>query len=144
VYTEFASATRIPNGLRVLVVDDYYPIADLVASVLWKHGYEARAVYSASDALHAGEEFKPHAAVLDVILPDVEDFQFVAEFERRFPECRVLLTSAWDFVMDPPKVRAPHRIVRKAVLMEELLRFLESSGLPADRSEGSPEGRVFS
>jgi len=116
------------NKVRVLVVDDYIPFANLLVGALGNEGYQARAAYSACEALRAAEDFKPHAVVLDAILRDMDGFKLAAEFERRLPACRVLLTSAWDYEREPAHVRWPYRVVHKAALMDELSQFLDSCG----------------
>jgi two-component system OmpR family response regulator len=125
--------------VRVLVVDDYAPIADLVAALLCNHGYDARAAYSANEALRAMDDFKPQAVVLDVILADVDGFGFAAKFAQRFPWSKVLLTSAWDFQQDPVEDLKACRIVRKSALMEELFPFLDSCTAPEEAQ--AVEGR---
>jgi DNA-binding response OmpR family regulator len=117
---------QIRKGIRVLVVDDYRPLADLVVSALGSAGYEARAAYSGKEALRAIEEFKPHAAVVDAILPDMDGLDFAAEFERRFPSGKVLLTSAMGHEPKPSKVREAYPVIHKAMLMDELLPLLDS------------------
>jgi two-component system OmpR family response regulator len=112
--------------VRVLVVDDYRPFAGLLSGVLCNHGYDAREAHSAKEALKIMEEFRPHVVVLDVILADVEGFGFAAKFAQRFPWCRVLLMSAWDFELEPVEELKACRVVPKGTLMEELLPFLEA------------------
>src|SRR5215469_7202205 len=95
------------RGVRVLVVDDYRPFANLLAAVLWNQGYEVRAAYSAEQAFSTAKTFTPDALVLDVLLPESNGFEVAEEWEQRFPACRVLLTSACDFQGEPGK--APRR-----------------------------------
>jgi DNA-binding response OmpR family regulator len=112
--------------MRVLVVDDYRPLARMLAAVLCNRGYHVRAAYSAGQALRAMEEFRPQAVVLDVILGDAPGVEFAAKFPERFPSCRVLLMSARDFELNPAQELAGAKVVRKVALMDELLPFVES------------------
>ena len=63
------------NKYRVLVVDDEPNISDLIATGLRFVGFEVRTAVNGSQALTAAEEFKPHAMVLDVMLPDLDGFE---------------------------------------------------------------------
>ena len=60
---------------RILVVDDEASISDLIATSLRFVGYEVKTAASGSEALRVAEEFKPHAIVLDVMLPDFDGFE---------------------------------------------------------------------
>ena len=65
---------------------------------------------------------QPHVLISDVILPDMNGFCLAAEFEKRYPDCRVLLMSAsCDRVQNG---RGP-RIVSKASITEAAFRLLE-------------------
>jgi len=119
---------RTPENrdVRVLVVDDYHPFADLLVSVLFNYGYEARAAYSAKEALSAAEAFTPHALVLDVLLPDGDGFEVAEECEARYPSCRVLLTSAWDYKGEEEEVSEGLDVVPKGALMDKIFEFLDA------------------
>lgn len=128
------SETPHARGVRVLVVDDYQPFADLLVGVLWNHGYETRAAYSAEEALSAAMEFTPHALVVDVILPDGDGFKVAEECKQRIPGCRVLLTSAWDYTGESEKMGERIDVVPKAALMDMLFDFLDArTRLPESR-----------
>jgi DNA-binding response OmpR family regulator len=56
------------NG-RILVIDDERVIADTLATIFSRSGYESRATYSAESAILVLEKWLPHLAVIDVVLP---------------------------------------------------------------------------
>jgi len=118
------SKTPENRDVRVLVVDDYQPFADLLVSVLLNHGYEARAAYSAEVALSVAEAFTPHALVLDVVLSDGDGFEVAEACAERYPACRVLLMSAWDYKGEAEEVPEGVEVVPKAALMDMLFEFL--------------------
>jgi CheY-like chemotaxis protein len=60
---------------RVLVVDSSAVTADSMAILLRLHGYEARAVYHATEALDAALAFGPDAVLLEVCMPILDGFQ---------------------------------------------------------------------
>ena len=77
-------SARVPDGaVRVVVVDDESNITELVALGL---RYEGFAVLSAGDgraALRAVREFKLAAAILDVMLPDIDGFEICPQATPR-------------------------------------------------------------
>jgi len=54
-------AVRKPTqaAARILVVDDEQRVADSVAFMLLHEGYEAKAVYSGTEAIRVAPDFKP-------------------------------------------------------------------------------------
>ena len=63
------------TNYRILVVDDESSISDLISTSLRFVGFDVRTAATGSEALTVAEEFKPHAVVLDVMLPDSDGFE---------------------------------------------------------------------
>jgi len=63
------------NVQRILVVDDESSISELVATSLKFVGFDVRTAATGSQALQIAQEFKPHALILDVMLPDQNGFE---------------------------------------------------------------------
>ena len=76
---------------RVLIVDDESVIADSLATIFSSEGYEARAVYSAEQALQLFSEWVAHLAILDVRLPGMNGIDLAIRLREQYPECRVAL-----------------------------------------------------
>lgn len=55
---------------RILVVDDESSISELISTSLRFVGFDVRTAANGAQAM--AEEFRPHAMVLDVMLPDVD------------------------------------------------------------------------
>ena len=68
---------------RILVVDDESSISELIATSLKFVGFDVRTAATGSEALRIAEEFKPHALILDVMLPDQNGFDVCL-----YPRCR--------------------------------------------------------
>lgn len=63
------------DGTRVLVVDDNVDAADTLARYLDQLGYTTRLAYDGGEGLRAAAEFRPHVALLDLGLPDVDGYE---------------------------------------------------------------------
>jgi DNA-binding NtrC family response regulator len=120
------TAPQSRSGVHVLVVDDYRPIADLLAKTMRAWGYKTRAAYSAAEAFRVAEEFKPNALIADVLLPDMDGWGLGAEFEQRFPGCGVLLMSADIYLNKPPPDARPFKLVQKSTILDELEQLIGS------------------
>jgi response regulator RpfG family c-di-GMP phosphodiesterase len=91
--------------------------------ILATNFYDVQVAYSAVEAVHIAEQFKPHVLIADVTLPDMDGFKLAAQFDIRHPDCRVLLMSA-GFVWAPPNGRGV-RVVQKASVLEEAFQLLD-------------------
>lgn len=87
-------------GQRILVVDDEVSISDLIATSLRFVGFDVRTAASGSEALNVAEEFKPHAMVLDVMLPDLNGFEVCKKIRNEGQEIGVLFLTAKDGMED--------------------------------------------
>lgn len=78
---------------NILVVDDEQEIADLVEVYLKNEGYTVFKFYNAGDALHCLETTPISAAVLDVMLPDMDGFALCRQIRQKFYFPIIMLTA---------------------------------------------------
>lgn len=86
--------------VRLLVVDDDPPIADLVATVARYEGWEAVTADSGEQALRLAGDFRPDIVVLDLMLPDVDGFGVLDRLRRSGTMVPVVFLTARDGVAD--------------------------------------------
>jgi two-component system OmpR family response regulator len=120
--------TEDTNRLRVLVVDDEPGIVDVVSMALRHHGFEVAAVQTGAEALAQVRDWRPHAMVLDVMLPDMEGFEVAQRLAQQHAEVPILFLSARDNTSD--KVRGlttgGDDYVTKPFSLEELVARLRN------------------
>ena len=93
---------RRPDGspVRVLVVDDEAPLADLLSMALRYEGWQTATAGDGADALRAAREFRPDAVVLDVMLPDLSGLEVMRRLRADQHDVPVLFLTAKDSVED--------------------------------------------
>jgi CheY-like chemotaxis protein len=83
----------------VLVVEDEPYLCDLIADVLEAEGHTARKASNGLDALQMISERKPHLVLLDLMMPIMDGWEFMAEL-RANPAWRdvpvVVITAVYD------------------------------------------------
>ena len=94
------ATTGTQSTQRILVVDDESSISELIATSLKFVGFEVRTAASGSEALRVAEEFKPHALILDVMLPDQNGFDVCRQLRQDGHSVGVLFLTAKDTVED--------------------------------------------
>lgn len=78
---------------RVFIVDDETSIADTLAAILRKSGYEATAFYNAQSALAQLEAYCPELVITDVVMPGMSGVEMAVLIRERQPKCKVWLFS---------------------------------------------------
>jgi CheY-like chemotaxis protein len=78
---------------KVLVADDERVIADSLAMILNKSGFDARAVYSGEQALEMASAFAPDMLISDVIMADLNGIDAAIRIRAMLPAIKVLLFS---------------------------------------------------
>jgi CheY-like chemotaxis protein len=112
---------------RVLVVDDDCLVADTLALIFEKSGFEVRAAYSADDALAQARELAPNLLLCDITMPDRDGLSLVNNMTEEFPACRIIVLTAFysnlKSVRDQSsKLPRPLGILTKPCQPAELLR----------------------
>jgi len=85
---------------RILVVDDENSISELIATSLKFVGFDVSTAASGAAALQIAQEFKPHALILDVMLPDQNGFEVCRQLRSEGHDVGVLFLTAKDSVED--------------------------------------------
>lgn len=85
---------------RVFVVDDEKIIADSLAAILVRCGYDVHAFYDAESALTRAEALAPDLVISDVVMPQMNGVNMAIVISERFPACRILLFSGQTATID--------------------------------------------
>jgi signal transduction histidine kinase len=115
-------------GVRVLVVDDNVDVAELLSEALQIEGFETAVEHDARAAVVRWRTFVPHAAVLDVGLPDLDGYQLARSLRAEHGRAPVLI-AATGYGQQKDRVQAAdagfdcHLV--KPVGIQELVRALD-------------------
>ena len=113
---------------RVLVVDDEKSISELITTSLRFVGFDVRTAATGAEALRVAEAFKPHALILDVMLPDLDGFEVCRQLRESGQEVGVLFLTAKDSTDDKIKglTLGGDDYVTKPFSLEELVARLRA------------------
>ena len=118
------------SEIRLLVVDDDAPTTLLLKSVLTKEGYSVDVANSAAVALSLVNGKKYHVVISDVVMPNQDGLELLAELRKRDPLIQVVMMTAGasmsrtiaalelgaaDFVLKPLQMEEMVMIVRLCV-----------------------------
>lgn len=109
----------------VLVVDDEHALADTLALILERAGYESTATYSAAEALIMVAKQCPELIISDVMMPVMNGVDFAVEVCKLHPGIKILLISGHagteDLVEAARSCGHSLDLLAKPVLPEDLL-----------------------
>lgn len=133
------------NDQRILVVDDEKSISELIATSLKFIGFDVRTAASGADALRQAEEFKPHALILDVMLPDLDGFEVCRRLRADGQDVGVLFLTAKDTTEDKIKglTLGGDDYVTKPFSLEELVARLRALLRRTGVTEIQPDDEVI-
>jgi CheY-like chemotaxis protein len=78
---------------QVLVIEDDTAVADTVAMVLKKDGFEATVAYSGETGVELARNREFEYLVTGVVMPRMNGIEAAIEIRKLLPECKVLLVS---------------------------------------------------
>jgi DNA-binding response OmpR family regulator len=139
----------------VMVVDDEKRLVSLVESYLQQEGYRVVTAYDGREALQAAQANPPDLIILDIMMPEMDGYEFIEAYRKDHATPIILLTArveeqeqvigldlgADDYVTKPfrprelmARVRA---VLRRAGQVEPPARVLEAADITLDRDSRS-------
>lgn len=110
---------------RVLVVDDSQDTVTMLRRALSRHGFSIDSTTSADDALARAETVHYDAAVVDLVMPELDGASLTAALREKRPGLPVALLTA--FTHSPlitAAQRSGARVFTKPAPIQELVDFL--------------------
>ena len=83
---------------KILIIEDEYKIADLLAYSLIKEGFEARTASDGNTGLEVFHTFNPDLVILDVMLPDISGFDICRRITHVSKTPIIILTAKSDII----------------------------------------------
>lgn len=133
---------------RILIVDDEADLRHLIKTALFKEGYtECYTAATVADALIAFHQYKPHLAILDVMLPDGDGYELCQKI-RETSHIPVLFLSAKSDEVDKllglaiggddyiTKPFSPKEVAFRVKAQLRRLGYMQQSHTPQERQCG--------
>ncbi|HXT60089.1 MAG TPA: response regulator [Pirellulales bacterium] len=122
--------------LRVLIVEDYRDIADMVALWVKSAGHDARVCYTGFQALQAAPAYRPDVVLMDIGLPDIDGWELASLL--RESASKIIAISAYQSLKDRRKSKEAGIDLHlgKPVSMNMVLSLLAQ--LASDQNKSSP------
>lgn len=128
---------RAQTSPKVLIADDEKLIADTLALILNKSGFEALAVYTCQDAIEIARVFQPDILVSDILMNDANGLDAAIQMRKPLPDLCVFLLSGQAATAEMlGKAKAGDigfEVLVKPVHPQELIRRLQAAPVQTRR-----------
>ncbi|MET0364274.1 MAG: response regulator, partial [Sphingobium sp.] len=128
---------QIPQGLKVLLVEDNLQVLHFAEQLLRDLGTEVTVAQSGADALRLQQEQPFDLVFTDVVMPGLSGIDLARQLHIRAPELPVLLATGYSEQM-VGEGASPFLVLQKPYGVEALsaaIRTLLTPGLDADDSD---------
>ena len=111
---------------QILVVDDVAQVRKLMRRTLEHAGHEVEEASNGAEAMLALHKRPVDLVITDIVMPEKEGLETIAELRRDFPEVKIIAMSGGsrsdpDDYLNLAKELGAHRVATKPVGHEELL-----------------------
>jgi CheY-like chemotaxis protein len=114
------SATGTDRTVRVLIVDDSEDQLLLLRTYFERAGCVVDSVGTAEDAIRVAHESEPDLAVIDLVLPGMDGWEFATRLRADKPNCKIVITS----VLNEEDYPTEHATLPKPVSGADVRRVL--------------------
>lgn len=118
---------------KILVVDDKASVRDLLREYLQQQGYAVAVATNGREALYAARHENPDAILLDIMMPEMDGYQFLQQYRRERSVPVIIITArdeesdavlglelgADDYVLKPFRLRELEARVRAVLRRTE-------------------------
>jgi DNA-binding response OmpR family regulator len=146
--TVSASASE-PARCRVYIVDDEWIIAQTLAAILCKEGFQAQAFHNPDQVLVRSMEHPPDVLITDVMMPGMTGIELAISLRRAGHQSRIILFSgqagSMDLLCDARRRGYEFELLEKPlhplqlILRLNNLRTIEARRPSSESSTPSPE-----
>jgi len=119
--------------IKILSVDDEPEVLESLGELLDAAGFDVRSSNDAEKALDIAREFQPNAIVLDIIMPQMDGYQFckLLKAEKKTKEIPVIFLTGVDPQDDSGKAfeAGGQLFVKKPFRIEELIEVIKIASM---------------
>ena len=81
------------TGCRILVIEDDPDIVETIESILRSVGHEVKSTTRGDDAFRLISLLNPELVITDVIMPEIDTIDAIAQFRRSHPRLKIIAIS---------------------------------------------------
>ncbi len=86
----------MPEGKKILIVDDEQDIVETLKFILEAHGYTCFCAYNGEDGLNKAKEIMPNLIILDVMMPKINGYKIsrLLKYDSKYKDIPIIMVTA--------------------------------------------------
>ena len=86
----------MPDGKKILIVDDEQDIVETLKFILEAHGYNCFCAYNGEDGLNKAKEIMPDLIILDVMMPKINGYKIsrLLKYDNKYKNIPIIMVTA--------------------------------------------------
>jgi CheY-like chemotaxis protein len=123
---------------RVLVIDDYQPVREIVRTFLEERGFDVSEAGDGADAIGKASELNPNLIVLDLAMPGMNGVEVASVLHENLPNVPIVALTMYEQFFGPMLASAVgvKAVVSKSDGLTKLVECVESL-ISQQRQRGS-------
>lgn len=116
---------------RILLIDDNEQVRDMIGELLRTEGFEVEVASDGAEGLKAFRNKKADLVITDVVMPEKEGLEVIAEIKQMAPETKLIAVSGGGYSQNLGYLAiaerlGAHRTVSKPFKMDEFIKTVRS------------------
>ena len=86
----------MPEGKKILIVDDEQDIVETLKFILEAQGYTCFCAYNGEDGLNKAKEIMPDLIILDVMMPKINGYKIsrLLKYDNKYKDIPIIMVTA--------------------------------------------------
>ncbi len=86
----------MPEGKKILIVDDEQDIVETLKFILETQGYTCFCAYNGEDGLNKAKEIMPDLIILDVMMPKINGYKIsrLLKYDNKYKDIPIIMVTA--------------------------------------------------
>ena len=86
----------MPEGKKILIVDDEQDIVETLKFILEAQGYTCFCAYNGEDGLNKAKEIMPNLIILDVMMPKINGYKIsrLLKYDSKYKDIPIIMVTA--------------------------------------------------
>ncbi|OGR84110.1 MAG: hypothetical protein A2901_00885 [Elusimicrobia bacterium RIFCSPLOWO2_01_FULL_54_10] len=116
--------------MKILIIDDEGPIADMIADFCQAYGFDARVLNGGQDALEVAKDYRPDLITVDLMMPGTSGPE-VVDILKADPQTSTIpfiIISSYGWTPDIAQTfKMAKGVVQKPITMKDLSHQIEKA-----------------
>jgi CheY-like chemotaxis protein len=114
------AVTQKPIGRQILLIEDDRDIIETIEHILRAGGHDVKSTTHGKDAFRLIALLNPDLVITDVIMPEIDTIDAIAEFRRAYPRLKIIAISGNPYLLTLAAKHGANHVLAKPFNLHQL------------------------